>query len=353
MQSLLIKEDERDYKKNLCGINRIGIIKFQSWIMQDKNYKRFFQPKFNLTKTFLSDLKYRSKGENHFIIEVIGETGSGKSIATIVIALKIKGYENFKNEHIQFERKDLINRVKKNFKMNDIFILDEQTVGVGVGSEREKLEQQNLEEISRKAGLNMIFNSPTVRTHGTSHYRLLYVRKDKKERISFFGLLRNMGDMTYLPIGYVGIKIPEEKEEFGKFWKKYNERKDKFIEKIMKQKELQRLDYKEMASKILEHKLYKKGLKHKHLLFIAQDLFPFKTKDELQFVVSAFELMYPKEREMPKKFTEKKAKSQKKVDADAIRRMKAEGMTNIKIAKLLGINRTTVYEYTAGTKADI
>lgn len=297
MRSLLFNWDKESKEKNLCNINRIRKIQFESWIILDSNYKRFFNPRYNLTIPFLKDLEYRSQGENHFIIEVLGETGSGKSAGACVIFLKVLGYERFTIEHISFERKDLIEKVKNDFNKNDGHVLDEQVVGVGVGSDRELLEQQNLEEITRKAGLNIGFCSPTERTHGTAHYKLLYIKKDVKKRISFFGILRNMGNMKYLPIGYIGVRIPKEKEgrkltKWGKFWKEYNKNKDKFIERMLKQEELQRLNHKQMAEKILNHSHFKKGQKPAYYHFLASELYPTKTTQEIKNVVMALRIYY-------------------------------------------------------------
>lgn len=295
MQSVLNKSDFEEEDKNLCGINRIRAIQFQSWISTDLNYKRFFDPRFNLTIPFIKDIQYRAIGENHFIIEFLGETGTGKSIAAILIFLKVLGYKTFTVDHVCFERKELIQKVKDNFDKNSGYLLDEQTVGVGIGSDRELLEQQNLEEITRKAGLNIGFCSPTERTHGTAHYRLLYIKKDKKKRISFFGILRNMGNMRYIPIGYIVIKIPEETGEFGRFWREYNINKDRFIQKMLKQKELQRLNYKEMAQSILNHSHFRRGLKFAAYMYITTELFPTKTVQELKNSVQAMYLYFPKE----------------------------------------------------------
>ncbi len=299
MRSLLFNWDKESESQNLCNINRIRKIQFESWILLDANYKRFFNPKYNLTLPFLKDLEFRSKGENHFIIEVLGETGSGKSAGAFVIFLKVLGYERFTIEHISFERRVLIDKVKKDFNKNDGHVLDEQTVGVGVGSDRELLEQQNLEEITRKAGLNIGFCSPTERTHGTAHYKLLYIKKDisKDKRITFFGILRNMGNMKYLPIGYVGIRIPPEKEKekltkWGEFWKEYNKRKDQFIIKMLKQEELQRLDHKEMAQKILQHSHFRKGQKNVYYHYLASELYPTKTSQEIKNIVMALRIYY-------------------------------------------------------------
>jgi len=300
LKSLIFKWDRETKEKNLCNINRIRKIQFDSWITIDPNYRRFFAPQYNLTIPFINDLKFRSKGENHFIIEVMGETGSGKSAGIFVIFLKVMGYENFTPNYISFERKTLIEKIKKDFNRNDGHVLDEQTVGVGIGSDREMLEQQNLEEITRKAGLNIGFCSPTERTHGTAHYRLLYIKKDvtPDKRISFFGLLRNMGNMKYVPIGYVGIRIPPEKinnklTQWGEFWNEYNKRKDKFIEKMLKQRELQRLDYKRMATKIIEHSHFKKGLTFPAYHFIATELYPTKTVQETRNITQALYIYFP------------------------------------------------------------
>ncbi len=287
-------------------------IKWETELRANPLKKRFFT--IDLTNDFIQDLKFRSKGENHFIIECLGQTGSGKSIAMLILGLVLNtetGKDLFNLDNLSFEKSEMIKKIKDNFKKDSIYILDEQTVGVGLGSEREEQEQQNLEEITRKAGLSLIFNSPTPRKHGTAHYRLEFIKRDDNERYSFFGVLLNTGGYNYIPVGFVKFKIAKENQNnFKELWKDYNKRKDIFIERIMQQKELQRLDYKDMARMITEHEDYFQGMKKGELCFLAQQLFGTKTTSEVDFIATAVKIYYKKHWE--KQSTDKVKQKEKK-----------------------------------------
>ncbi len=215
---------------------------------ENDSFRDMILYKKDVTKLFKKDIKERlnSKDPNHVIIQLTGDTGSGKSITGIIsIALQLIDTK-MDSKSICFIAEQVLERCKK-LKKNTVVILDEQTLSVGVGSVREALELRNLEEITRKNKLSFVFISPTPRSHLTAHYNLELFLCDREKKINWLAINQ---DGTYL--GYIKLKVDPEHP----LWVEYDKEggiKDQFIEKHLERK-TGRLDYEKMAKSLKEDK---------------------------------------------------------------------------------------------------
>ena len=256
-------------------ITPLMIEKFKQKMKVNPSFINVFMPDRNLTKPFKYEVKFRTTGERNIIMEIIGQTGSGKSIVAITISLNIMNKPIIADD-IAFTTDELLKRSMAIGK-NHTLIQDEQINQLGIGSQRESFEQQTLEDTTRKFGLNIIFYSPTSRNHSTAHYQLEVICINKKKRITKLGLMSD--GQQYL--GYIILKVVPES---NKLWKEYNKRKDEFIKTILN-RQTKRLSVDEMSLELKKHKQYKYCKKKGDYVVVASKMFPTLTTQELSMIV--------------------------------------------------------------------
>lgn len=224
----------------------IDVITFKDRLNAHPTLSRCFDERYNLNKHFIKMLEYQTRGENHFVAELIGQQGSGKSRVAQQIA-KIISFTTgtpLTINNICFQTKDLLDRCET-IPKHSVMIKDEQIVGVGEGAVREVLECQNLIEVTRKYGLSLFFVSPTSRRLPSVHLELEVIQRDNRNRVTKVALKRHG---CYL--GYITVYIPpDEKDDL---YKAYLPIKDNFVETVLK-RNLGRLDYNDKAKEILKH----------------------------------------------------------------------------------------------------
>lgn len=260
---------------------------------ENDSFRDMILYKKNVTKLFKKDIRSRvnSKNPNHVIIQITGDTGSGKSLTGIIaIALDMID-KHMTIESICFLAEHVLERCKS-LKENTVIILDEQTLGVGVGSVREALELRNLEEITRKNKLSFIFISPTPRSHLTAHYNLEVFFKDEEKKENWLAINQ---DGTYL--GYIKLKVNPEHP----MWIEYDKDdgiKNKFIEKYLERK-VGRLDYEKMSKTMKDDKrikvlLERNGfIKMDEMIYIIGRHYPSITQTERKELLSELKIMIP------------------------------------------------------------
>jgi hypothetical protein len=237
---------------------------------------------YNFTKEFFEDLQDRMfNRQDHFIITVSGETGIGKSLLKQAIALKIDPKITVKN--ICFKNEDLLNKAQ-DIKRRTILIKDEEPVGVGVGSLREELEMVNLQEITRKFQLSLLFGSPTERTHKTAHYNLLVIDKDYTRKLTRVAIENPYSEKKEF-IGYIIVKVNPSLKT-NKLWKKYNKIKDKFIDETLKRKSGARINHEEINKRI--KKAIKKDSRETEIKVTITALCPQYTQQEKKDIFENF-----------------------------------------------------------------
>ena len=245
------------------------------------SFNKVFNPKYNKTEATKQEFKERTKGEKNIITELTGETGSGKSICAITLALKFMK-KKLEVDDILFRTEDILQRSKE-IGQNHTLIRDEQTTGSGMGSKREEEEQQNLEDTTRKIGLNMIFCSPTTRKHTTAHLNLEIICICKKKRLTKVAIIGMNGHY----LGYFIIKVIEENNPL---WIEYNKRKDIFIKDVLG-RSMQRLSLDERSEEVKKNKLYKFAKSREQRKIIAMKLYPTLTTQEIVSIVDNITLM--------------------------------------------------------------
>jgi hypothetical protein len=184
-----------------------------------QNYLRY-----DLTKKFLIDLKYRVEHEMNVIISIWGLTGTGKSAGSLIIALLLSKMHNklWTFDFIKDNPNDILLSVQQNdFPIGTVFVVDEQdTTRAGVNALTMIQMLQDLEKRIRKKQWHFIYNSPVPLQH--SHHYIL--KTDGIDRVN--GKIRfKLYDAIGLLHGYVVIPFPDEA-----LWKEYN---DKFKENIL------------------------------------------------------------------------------------------------------------------------
>lgn len=227
-------------------------------IQNNKSYKRVFQR--NVTIKFINTVKKITNPNFQFtqniLFSVNAETGGGKS--TMVISLGAKYFPHFSADNIFFFDQEILDHADE-FPANTLLIRDENpSKGIfGQGSTRTAGQLVTLYETSRKAGLNLAFIEPEFQPNPIIKYYLSIVDLDLKNRITRCGLMESE---TFKYLGAVFIKILDDDDPI---LIRYEEKKDKFIEK-MKKGDFggSKLNYKEIARDMLADPVFS-SLKNK------------------------------------------------------------------------------------------
>jgi len=279
-----IYDFEYERKGRLKGlrwdISEMKKASFRQRCQVNNSFYRVFNPDFNLTKQFFSEVKFRTSGERNLIIEVVGQTGSGKSFVSVSLALNVMG-KPLVVEDICFTSDDLLKRAMEIGKSH-VLIQDEQINQLGAGSQRESYERQTLEDTTRKFGLSIIFCSPTTRDHSTAHYVLEVICINKRKRLTKVGII---SDNQYL--GYFVIKVLSCRH---KLWVAYEFKKDAFIKSILN-RSTQRLSIDDMSRALASHKMFKFARTKEQRKVVCVKVFPTLATQEINMVVENLGLL--------------------------------------------------------------
>ncbi len=261
--------------------DKIQELMFRRELARSPSFANCFNSKFNLTKTFLEDIKKRTKGEhpNSVVIQIIGPQGFGKTTLGFKIGPYIYPKFNYKNIFFRYEK--LLNACKK-AKIGYCFQLDEQTIEFGEGSLRQIKELQNIEEVTRILSLHLIYCSPTLREHLASHYTLKVIQRNSEKRLTKFAFCSQDGKYYY---GYGVAKIPDDKK--SKLYKNYEPEKLEFAKNVLS-RDMQKYDIWERARNIGRHPNIHLAVKKQDLEILAIDQNPTLTTGEIKKLVNAF-----------------------------------------------------------------
>ena len=138
--------------------------------------------KYNLTKIFLDDIKFRMLKKKNYVISFHGDTGIGKStiaqfvgnythqfIMSKLCKERVEEIEDkfgrkpvFDVTNVIFDTSEFINRLKESVPM-ETFIYDENSEKpVGTGSMREKYDKERIVKRVRSFQQNFIFCDPLI-----------------------------------------------------------------------------------------------------------------------------------------------------------------------------------------------
>lgn len=202
----------------------------------------------NMNTKFLEDIRDSMLvDEQNIVISIIGYTGTGKTLGSMSIATVIADVTDteFSPEmHLWYNADDIMNNLRYCKRYNTM-IRDEQEKERGSGSVRKEEDLARVERTIRKEQINLIYNSPTLRSH-VHHYVLETAGFDKKHKI--WKLLVYSPDMKYLS-GYITVAVPPKK-----IIDEYLIKKDKYTEQQKNRESSSNKD--EIAQKLLNYKPY-------------------------------------------------------------------------------------------------
>lgn len=203
----------------------------------DSDYVIALEKTKNLTDKFFEHLKLISKSKLNLIMSSFGVQGSGKSWQIIYIVeklLKYKGMDELPTDNICFTIASLL-KVVENLKIGDVFILDEQVHTAGYGSHIERNILENVEMTTRAHKLCFFFLAPRFFVHNYHFFLETWqIGSDKEwswnkpveEQWKYTKSV--LYDHKNHMLGYIITGTPENKE----FMKKYDEKKNEFIEQV-------------------------------------------------------------------------------------------------------------------------
>jgi hypothetical protein len=267
--------------------NNMYVHKMLMRLKQNPSFKNVFNV--DLTQPIIKDLKLIADPTHLFrqntIMNLSGETGSGKSMSLISLALDV--FKDFNENNIFFYDQEILDKAHK-FPQDTLLIRDEnpQKSIFGIGSNRTSSQIGVLAETCRKAGLNLGFVEPEFIQTGITKLILETVDMDVERRLTRLAV-RDTRTLDYM--GAMYIKVVDEDNSV---WVKYNKIKDNFIDDIkMGVMSKSKLNPKNIAKKIYDEinvEVYK--TKKERKIFII-DKFPNYTSGEIDLISTNLEIM--------------------------------------------------------------
>lgn len=168
-----------------------------------ENYLRF-----NRNSLIISSIKHEYR-TGHNIVSIIGETGSGKSLASLSLAECICALNKvaFNPENISFLPEEMMTRMP-GINRHNCAILDEQVTQYGAFSGRTAGELRNMEETLRARQISFIFNGPRLHEHLNRFILEPYGIDYKSEVVKMF-----LYTSDKKPLGYITLSRPSRKVE--------------------------------------------------------------------------------------------------------------------------------------------
>lgn len=192
------------------------------------------------------DRKVNAKIPDHIQIDIEGYTGVGKS--TFMRALCSHFFPSFNIDCVFYLKKDLLEKVTAIEDIDDkkVVVLDEDVLSKGMGSVRVEDDLTQLFESCRKARLSYIgCHAIAKHENQTTFYRFFVFANNKERRISTAIVYR-----MNVCIGFLVMRIPYT-QKFFEMEYEYEQKKNEFIKKTLKNENVETIDVTGCANKVL------------------------------------------------------------------------------------------------------
>jgi len=178
----------------------------------------------NLTVKLDNEIITRMNNGLNWIIEIVGETGSGKSEVGFNINFKCQKalkYKELVKDNYAFSYTEATTLAQKYDNRWTIQVDEQVRNNFGQGAKRELSALQDLEDTQRADQLNFIFVSPTSRPFHTSlHYIIRTWWIDYEKKINYCLVFEPDDIKLQRPLGYIEVKRQNTKE-YMKFLNEY------------------------------------------------------------------------------------------------------------------------------------
>ena len=181
--------------------------------------------KYPVTRLFKAEIIYRKKTWKDFKIQIIGQTGSGKSLSAMTLARWIDPDWNI--DKLFWDYHELLDYVRTEAKSGDCLVLDEDPRFFGLGSLTLNYAIQNIECTLRYRQINFIFVYVYERSHKV--HTVLYTRGEHFKNPPYadyfvLGVLQPIMD-THQLLGLMTVPVPPQK-----LISQYDKKKQEFVE---------------------------------------------------------------------------------------------------------------------------
>lgn len=194
----------------------------------------------NISDKFFGNMKVRSNSNQNMILSSLGRQGSGKSYVIIKIneirLMLVGGRLDIKN--CEFTLTNLLKAIEQRGPDDKDFINDEKFISFGYGAELERAMLRNIENTTRKFGLNFYFLCPEdvkhqhiwkLETWEWGGYEEEFNPNISMEKQWVFTKSIVFSDKN-IPVGYLITGTPQDK----KFLQAYEKKKEKFLDFVTK-----------------------------------------------------------------------------------------------------------------------
>lgn len=264
-------------------ISKMQELKLRTWRDLHPSHRRAFDNRFDITSIFRDEMirKRDSDIPQHSILEIIGDTGSGKSETAMNIALE--WITHGPNQVKICMEASSFNEIAATANPGDCVIRDEQPKRVGLGSIRETLQMLNAGEIMRKFKFNIILVSPTPRSYVLAHYRLTTLWMDIEERVNRLAVL---DPHRQLCLGSITVPIRNN----NPLRREYESKKDEFIEATRKGRFTNDLLMKK-SKELNEDERFAKIKNDRARKAYIRSLYPFFTGAEINHIIEIIKML--------------------------------------------------------------
>lgn len=225
-------------------------------------------------------------GNSNLIVSCQGWTGTGKSLSMLGVALMMRYLagketkpEDVKNM-VFYSREALIARINELLRLpdkgrNEVLILDEAGMhDFGIGSDRPKIELNNILQTIRQRQIHFLFCSPKEHT-SFDHFEAQMFGKDEGN-----GVARLLIKKDLLYYGYITVARPPKE-----YIDQYEMVKSPFLDAVQSRDTSER-PYRKIAEELAEDELVMKAKTKSDLRAVLKELKPNLMATESEMIIS-------------------------------------------------------------------